>query len=137
MTDPICRVRPTLKLKCFPSLVTNGLGLLVLVVSATLLQLLDEGNVLLLGLVRGNALIDELLPSVLLGLALEVEHARARGLGDVLAGTDLEETIKLEKIVVAGLGSELLGVDDGLLEGFALRGRHGESVVGVGTGSSS
>lgn len=34
-------------------------------------------------------------------------------------------TVELEELVVAGLGGELLGVDDGLLEGFALGGRHG------------
>lgn len=53
-------------------LVGNGLGLLVLVVAAGLLEAVDEGDVLLLGLVRGGAVIDNSLPRVLLGLALFV-----------------------------------------------------------------
>lgn len=53
-----------------PRLVANGLGLLVLVVSVLGLELFDERDVLLLGLVRGDALVDLLLPCVLLCLAL-------------------------------------------------------------------
>lgn len=45
-------------------------------------------------------------------------------------------TVKLEKVIVARLGSELLGVDNGLLEGIALRGRHCELVVKVGLGDA-
>ena len=53
---------------------TNILRLLVGVVAPLGLELLDEGDVLLLGLLRGGALVDDLLPSVLLGLALIVER---------------------------------------------------------------
>lgn len=35
-----------------------------------------------------------------------------------------ELTVDLEEVIVAGLGGELLGVDNGLLEGIALRGGH-------------
>lgn len=42
-----------------------------------------------------------------------------------------KRTVKLEELVVAGLGGELLGVFDGLLEGFALRDRHDEFRVGL------
>lgn len=38
--------------------------------------------------------------------------------------TGKKHTIDLEKVLVARLGGELLGVDNGLLEGIALRGRH-------------
>jgi hypothetical protein len=48
----------------------DGLGLLVLVVAVLGLQGLDEGDVLLLGLGGSQALVDELLPGGLLGLAL-------------------------------------------------------------------
>lgn len=41
-------------------------------------------------------------------------------------------TIDLEKILVAGLGGELLGVDNGLLEGIALGGRHLDGLFGWG-----
>lgn len=74
---------------------------------------------------------------------LEVEHAGLGGRGKVLAGGDLVEgwrrglvsclsgfrgslsawlgrTVDLEEVVVARLGRQLLGVDDGRLEGFAL-----------------
>lgn len=35
-----------------------------------------------------------------------------------------KRTVELEELVVVGLGGKLLAVDDGRLEGFALRGRH-------------
>lgn len=50
---------------------TNGLGDLVGVVAVLLLELLDEFDVLALGLLRGElVLLDGLLPGVVLGLAL-------------------------------------------------------------------
>jgi hypothetical protein len=49
---------------------SNGLGLLVLVVTVGLLQLLDQGDVSLLGLLGGDALVDNLLPGLVLGFAL-------------------------------------------------------------------
>jgi hypothetical protein len=52
-------------------LVTDSLGLLVLIVAARGLEALDEGDVLLLGLLGGGAVVDDLLPCVLLGLALD------------------------------------------------------------------
>jgi hypothetical protein len=55
---------------------------------------------------------------------LEIEHAGGRSLGDVLGGGDLVKSVELEELVVAGLGGELLGVDNSRLEGFALRGSH-------------
>lgn len=55
---------------------TDGLGDLVRVVAARRLELLDEGDVLLLGLLGGDALVDDLLPRVLLGLALYVGGKR-------------------------------------------------------------
>lgn len=48
----------------------DGLGHLVLVVAERLLELLDQGDVPRLGLLGGDALVDDLLPCVLLGLAL-------------------------------------------------------------------
>lgn len=51
-------------------LVADGLWLLVLVVSVLGLELLDERDVLLLGLLLGDVLVDLLLPGVLLCLAL-------------------------------------------------------------------
>lgn len=102
----------------------DRLGHLVRIVSARVLELLHESNVLLLGLLGRGALVDDLLPGVLLVLALftvsffdpavalrstprvcdggrggrsgeanlDVEHAGAGGLGDVLAGGDLEQS---------------------------------------------
>ena len=96
----------------------DSLGFLVLIVAVLGLHLLDERDVLLLGLLGGDILVNNLLPCVLLRLALygeifvlavcalqrglafskheisylQVKHARRRGLGDVLAGGDLEET---------------------------------------------
>jgi hypothetical protein len=75
---------------------------------------------------------------------LEIEHAGLGSRANVLAGSDLVEsystsvscllysgkasrgklTVELEEVVGAGLGGKLLGVDDSLLEGVALRGRH-------------
>ena len=52
------------------SLRSNGLGDLVGVVAVLLLELLNESNVPLLGLLGGDTLVDKLLPGVLLGLAL-------------------------------------------------------------------
>jgi hypothetical protein len=49
---------------------THGLGLFVGIVAVLLLHLLDLGNVLLLSLLRGDAVINGLLPRVVLGLAL-------------------------------------------------------------------
>ena len=49
---------------------TDSLGLLALVVAARNLELLNESNVTLLGLLGGDALIDDLLPGILLGLTL-------------------------------------------------------------------
>lgn len=48
----------------------DGLGFLVGVVAVRLLELVDESDVLLLGLLDGLALVDDLLPRVVLGLAL-------------------------------------------------------------------
>jgi len=94
----------------------DGLGDLVGVEAVGLLELVDEVDVLGLGLLGSGAIVDLLLPGVLLGLALQfgnqsarslvaleaagtrrcgrgahlqVEHARGRGAGDVLAGADL------------------------------------------------
>lgn len=53
-----------------PRLVADGLWLLVLVVAILGLELLNERDVLLLGLVRGDTLVNLLLPRVLLCLAL-------------------------------------------------------------------
>jgi hypothetical protein len=86
----------------------NGLGLLVLVVAVLALHLLDLGDVLLLRLLGGDAVLDGRLPRVVLGLALgcvstsvfvagvfkshlEVEHARLGGSVKVLARSDLIE----------------------------------------------
>lgn len=98
-----------------PSLRANSLGLLVRVEAVRLLELLDESNVPLLGLLGGDALVDELLPGALLRLALyseaalvsfssricdgglggwtdlEVEHSGGGSLADVLAVADLVE----------------------------------------------
>ena len=49
---------------------TNSLGLLVRIVPVLLLHLLDLGDVLLLGLLGGESVVDGGLPSVVLGLAL-------------------------------------------------------------------
>jgi hypothetical protein len=54
-----------------PLVATDGLGLLVRVVAVLALERLDEVDVALLGLLGGDALVDDLLPSVLLGLALQ------------------------------------------------------------------
>lgn len=48
------------------------------------------------------------------------------------AGKGRWRTVQLEEVVVAGLGGELLRVDNGLLEGVALGGRHGFGVGGGG-----
>lgn len=48
----------------------DGLGLLVGVVAVLLLERVDEGDVLLLGLLRGEVIVDDLLPRALLRLAL-------------------------------------------------------------------
>lgn len=103
----------------------DGLGFLVGVVAVRLLELVDESDVLLLGLLDGLALVDDLLPRVVLGLALQVEHAGLGGIGDLLASADLVQGVELEELIVARLLGKLLAVDDSLLEGFALRGRHG------------
>jgi hypothetical protein len=103
----------------------NGLGLLGGIVAQRNLELLDESDIALLGIVGSGALVDLLLPSVVLGLALEIEHAGLGGLGEVLANGDLVKSVELEELVVARLGRELLGVDDGRLEGFALSGHDG------------
>lgn len=55
-------------------LVTNSLGLLVLIVAARGLEALDKGDVLVLGLLGGGAVVDDLLPCVLLGLALNATN---------------------------------------------------------------
>jgi hypothetical protein len=34
---------------------------------------------------------------------LQIEHARGRGLGDVLASADLEESVKVEEVIVGRL----------------------------------
>lgn len=52
------------------SLVANSLGDLVLVKAVLGLELLDKGDVALLGGLGGDALVDNLLPGALLGLAL-------------------------------------------------------------------
>lgn len=49
---------------------TNGLGLLGLVIAVFRLELLDLGDVLLLGLLGGEAVVNNLLPGIVLGLAL-------------------------------------------------------------------
>lgn len=121
-------------------LFANSLRNLVGIKAVSNLQLLNKRNVLLLGLLRGHALIDNLLPRALLGLALEVEGAGCLGLLDrgVLGGL-LEETVHFlcllavgfrernggvgratyKEMVVGGLLDELLAVHDGLLEGGA------------------
>jgi hypothetical protein len=106
----------------------NGLGDLVSIVAVGRLELLDELHVLgLSGLGGELVLLDHLLPGVVLGLALEVEHARLLGLSEVLTSTDLVERVKLEELGGTRLGGELLGVLDGLLERFALS-RHGDGI---------
>jgi hypothetical protein len=40
-------------------------------------------------------------------------------------------TVELQEVFIAGLGGQLLGVDDGLLESVALRNRHVEVVWNV------
>jgi len=152
----------------------DRLGHLVRIVSARVLELLHESNVLLLGLLGRGALVDDLLPGVLLVLALftvsffdpavalrstprvcdggrggrsgeanlDVEHAGAGGLGDVLAGGDLEQSVELEELVVGGLGGELLGVRGRGLECFggrhlvrcSVRWRGGGQGIGEGSG---
>lgn len=62
-------------------LVADGLGLLAGVVAVGSLELLDEGDVLGLGLLGGGAVVDLLLPGVLLGLALRVGVRRSAGGG--------------------------------------------------------
>lgn len=52
------------------ALSTNSLGLLARVVAARLLELLDELDVLLLGVLGGGTGVDDLLPGGLLVLAL-------------------------------------------------------------------
>lgn len=51
-------------------LFADSLGDLVLVKAVLGLELLDESDVALLGLLGGDALVDNLLPGTLLGLAL-------------------------------------------------------------------
>ena len=51
---------------------TNGLGRLVRIVTVGLLQLLNQLDISVLGLLGGDALVDNLLPCGLLGLALLV-----------------------------------------------------------------
>lgn len=58
---------------------THGLGLLVGIVAVLLLHLFDLGNVLLLSLLRGDAVINGLLPRVVLGLALVCVSKGERG----------------------------------------------------------
>lgn len=48
------------------------------------------------------------------------------GRGDMVA-----VTIELEELVRAGLGGELLGVLNGLLEGVALGGSHDDGIGGL------
>lgn len=55
----------------------NRLGDLVCVVAVFALELLDQRNVLLLGLLGSDALVDDLLPCVLLGLALYLPKPRS------------------------------------------------------------
>lgn len=52
--------------------------------------------------------------------------------GGFCALLKLRLTVKLQELVVAGLAHELLGVHDRLLEGIALRGRHGGFVGSAG-----
>lgn len=58
--------------------------------------------------------------------------SKDRGRGRCRTGTAVGRyrTVDLEQLVIARLSSELLGVDDGLLEGIALGGRHGFKRVG-------
>lgn len=51
-------------------LLTNSLGLLVLIIAILGLHLLNLGHVLLLSLLGRDALVDELLPRAVLGFAL-------------------------------------------------------------------
>lgn len=51
----------------------RGLGLLGLIVSVLLDQLLDKSDILGLGVLRGDTLVDVLLPLVALGFALKGE----------------------------------------------------------------
>jgi len=76
---PHPKLLPPRRLDLFPA---NGLGLLALVEAIHGLQLLDQLDVALLGLLGGDGLVDDLLPRALLRLALEVEDARGLGLLD-------------------------------------------------------
>lgn len=67
-------------LRVVVNLVANSLGLLVRIVTVSLLQLLDQLDVFGLGIGGGDALVDNLLPGVLLGLALLIA-AVSFGLG--------------------------------------------------------
>ena len=42
----------------------------------------------------------------------------------------MRHTVELEKLLVAGLGGKLLGVDNSLLEGRVLRGSHFDGCEG-------
>lgn len=57
-------------------LVADGLGDLVRVEAELGLELLDESDVLLLGSLGAGALVDDLLPGVALGLALQFDKTR-------------------------------------------------------------
>jgi hypothetical protein len=70
------------------TLSADGLGDLVGVEAVRLLELVDEVDVLGLGLLGGGALVDLLLPGVLLGLALRIGGKRS---ADVLRSVERGE----------------------------------------------
>jgi len=104
-----------------PLVGANGLGGLVRVVAVLSLELLHQVDVLFLGGGGGRACIDLLLPRLVFGLALQIEHSWRRGLGDVLAICNLEESVEFKQFLVTWLGLELAAVISGLCEGC---GRH-------------
>jgi hypothetical protein len=81
----------------------NLLGRLVCVVTVLCLEGLDELDVLLLSLLGSGALIDDLLPRVVLGLALEVEHTGLGSLRDILAVGDLEKGCEMAALAKGSL----------------------------------
>ena len=77
--------------------------------------LLDLGDVSSLGIILAHTLLG--LPGVPLGLALQVEHAGARGV-DVANGSLLEESVELKLLLVAERAD---GISD-IIGGHAGRG---------------
>lgn len=75
----VTRIHSTCPASLDAALVPDSLGLLVGVEAVGLLHALDLGHVLLLRLLGGDALVDELLPGVLLCLALQLHTVSVRG----------------------------------------------------------